>query len=311
MKNTGKDFELAIYEIFGVLYRKYQDTTIEHDVYLDSPDGPRQFDVVIKVKIPDDELVIVIEGKDYNTKINITKLDGFHSKMSDVNASKGILISKKGFSPAAISKAKRLDISLYSLNHPDTFKEFDLKVPILIAEVSPSNLELEFNAQREKLIQLPEKVYFDQNITINNCNVFELINRTWSDGTLKFDLLAENQHIDIPQIKAPYSLRYFTNEKSNNVRFLEIEDLKLNLRIGFKYYICDIKDLLDDKALRKVGGDIHFFVSTNSLMTALNNLTPVTLDYVKTFRGIQYQIKVKNTATLKFSSMSMVQPEMP
>jgi len=94
MKNTGKTFEKTIEEVFNFMYSNYQNAKIEHDIKLESPDGLRQFDVVIRIKVPDGELITVIEGKDYRQKISIQKIDEFHSKMRDVNANKGILISK-------------------------------------------------------------------------------------------------------------------------------------------------------------------------------------------------------------------------
>ena len=303
MKNTGKTFEKSIEEVFNFMYANYPEATIDRDVWLDSPYGKRQFDVVITIKIPDDKLIIVIEGKDYNKNLDVPVLDGFHSKMHDVKASKGIIVSKKGFSSKARQKAKQLGITLYSLNDHSTFSEFDLKVPVLIEAISPRTLDIIFTVEREVLSKAP-KMYFNSEIIINNENVSEIINRTWIDGTLIFDLDEEEQSLEIPLISSPYKLKFFTHETLNITSDLEITNVKLNMTLNYSYYLCDVRDILHNKALKNLEQDtIHFFVDTHSLSDALKDLKPISLNRAKGFTGVDYVIKIKNTAKIEFNEV--------
>jgi len=311
MQNTGKTFEKAIEEVFKLMYTNYPEATIQRDVFLNGPDGKRQFDVVITLKTPDDELITVIEGKDYKKKISVEKLDEFHSKMKDVKANKGILVSKMGFSTTAISKAKRLGITLYSLNDHTEFKEFDIRIPILIEEISPRRMDIIYNISREEVIKVPNgTMSFDKSgLVINNQNISTVINQTWKDGTLKFNLVNQDQDIQIPTIEAPFLLRYFPHKNLKITSEAEITDVKLKLTIQYKYYVCDIRDIMHSKMLKNIDKEnLTFFVDTNSITDSLKNLTPVTREYVREFTGIQYVFKVRNTVDVSFDRMILAEP---
>jgi hypothetical protein len=307
MQNTGKTFEKAIEEVFNFMYTNYPGATIENDVKINGPDGKRQFDVVINLKVPDGDLLTVIEGKDYRGKVSIQKVDEFHSKMKDVNANKGILISKMGFSSTAISKAKRLGITLYALNDHSTFSEFDLKINILVEEISFQNIDLIYSVRTENIIHIPEKIYFNRKIVINEENISEIINESWKDGSLKLDLIKEEQEVQIPKISPPFRLQYFPFEKSNVTKEVEIENLRLKIKIKYAYYICDVRDIMYNKMLKNINKEtLTFFVDTNSLPEKLKNLTPVTSTFATQFTGIQYYIKIKNSVNIRFNSMEYV-----
>ena len=73
-------------------------TSVEQNVWLDSPDGKRQFDVVIHAKVAG--IDFTNSGRSVEiikAKLNVTHLDGLHSKQRDVNAHKAVLVSRNGF----------------------------------------------------------------------------------------------------------------------------------------------------------------------------------------------------------------------
>lgn len=311
MKNTGKTFEKAVEDIFKLMYHDFPGrTTIEQDVKLPSPDGPRQFDVVIKIRIPDGELTTVIEGRDYATKLNVTYIDGFNSKMTDVNANKGIMVSKLGFTKGAILKAKRLGIELYALNDAKSFDEFKLEVPVLIEEVSPVDIELLFKIEIDELKKASDMAYFDENITINQTDIFKLINKSWDNGTLIVKIAEDYQEVHLPKIDSPYFLKYFKNQVSNETGVLEIKDVALRIKLMFNYYQCDVREILYSKAIKNVHQDtIRFFVESNSLKESLKNLKSISKAEADQFEGLKYRIKIKNNASLKFSGFDAIEPK--
>lgn len=111
-KNTGKEYEEFVHDIYNELTRNEKFTTVQLDAQLDSEDGPRQIDILLRSKVANANLTIIVECRDYSKRLDITHLDSFRSKLIDVNASKGILVSRKGFSKKAISKANRVGIQL-------------------------------------------------------------------------------------------------------------------------------------------------------------------------------------------------------
>ena len=140
-KNPGDDFEDLSKFLFDIVVEKSPDINIEGPkVFLDGPEGKREFDLVIRTEAFNQEYLTVIECRDYKTnRLDVTHLDGFHSKMIDVGASKGVLVTRKGFSPKAIQKAKRLGVSLFLAGDKDSITTDLLKdglgVPILVSEV--------------------------------------------------------------------------------------------------------------------------------------------------------------------------------
>ena len=130
--NTGKDFEKLVGQIYDLLSQNEANTKVEIDVEIESPDGPRQFDVVITSTIATIEIVTVIEVRDWNKNLSVTHVDGLHSKMRDVNANKAILVARKGFSSGAIRKAKRLNIDLCTAHDLKNIKDFVPKAPVVV-----------------------------------------------------------------------------------------------------------------------------------------------------------------------------------
>jgi hypothetical protein len=309
MKNTGKTFEKAVEQIFKYMYANYSGITIDRDVWLSGPEGKRQIDVLITMQIPDDKIITVIEGKDYKTKVDIPTLDAFHSKMGDVKANKGIIVSKKGFSSKAILKAQRLGITLYSLNDFSEFKEFDLKVPILIEEISPEYLNLRLSFERDKVIHLTENIYFDTNPNINNQDLTEIINTAWGNGALKFKLTDEEQNLEVPIIKPPYYLKYYKDKSSNDNDVVEISKVRINLRLKNKFYLCDIRDIMHENIIKNIEKEkLTFFIDTNSLSEKLKDLTPISTDIAKEFTGVQYNIRIRNKASVEFYRTDFIPP---
>lgn len=111
---AGTEFETLAKDIFDLIAKGEPSTNIEGPkVFLDGTDGKREFDLVIRTRAAGLDFLTVVECRDHAKKLDVTHVDGFHSKMMDVNASKGVLISRHGYTSKAEAKAARLGISLY------------------------------------------------------------------------------------------------------------------------------------------------------------------------------------------------------
>lgn len=85
----------------------------------------RQIDVLIEGRIAGKKLRLVIDGKYFSKNIDVKEVDSFISMVEDIDAAQGILITSRGYSPAAINRAYYgpTDIDLDILNFEE-LKEF-------------------------------------------------------------------------------------------------------------------------------------------------------------------------------------------
>jgi hypothetical protein len=99
-----RDYELYITKHFQ---RLFPNTSIRHDVKQDGLISrvKRQIDILIEGRIAGFELKIIIDCKYFNKKVDVKAVESFLSFLQDLKASKGILITNKGFSAAAKNRA--------------------------------------------------------------------------------------------------------------------------------------------------------------------------------------------------------------
>jgi hypothetical protein len=74
----------------------------------------RQIDVLVRQRIGQYEMSIVLECKDHARPIDVKGVEEFHGLLEDVGAHKGALVCPRGFSKAAKERARGLQVDLYS-----------------------------------------------------------------------------------------------------------------------------------------------------------------------------------------------------
>jgi len=82
----------------------------------------RQIDVLVKEKIGQYEIMIVIDCKDYKKPADVKSVEEFYGLCDDVGAQKGVLVCPMGFSETAKTRADGLQIELYSPVDTDDHK---------------------------------------------------------------------------------------------------------------------------------------------------------------------------------------------
>jgi hypothetical protein len=75
----------------------------------------RQLDISIRFRQSFYDYLAIIECKDYRAKVSIEKVEAFRTKMEDVGAMKGIMVSPSGFQEGAIRSAEAFNIELFTL----------------------------------------------------------------------------------------------------------------------------------------------------------------------------------------------------
>lgn len=101
---SWRDYEIYITRHFQKIF---PDAAIRHDVKQEGllSKTQRQIDILIEGKIAGFNLKLVVDCKYFNKKIDVKQVDSFVGFLADLKASKGILITNKGYSPAAYNRA--------------------------------------------------------------------------------------------------------------------------------------------------------------------------------------------------------------
>lgn len=113
MPNNGKSFENAVaklHQLFGEESKISQNENIE-DIY----GIKREFDIVIRAKVNNYDILGLVECKDYNRKVSVQIVEAFAKKCESVNANFKVIFSKKGFSNNAVKIAEKYGVKAHSL----------------------------------------------------------------------------------------------------------------------------------------------------------------------------------------------------
>jgi hypothetical protein len=131
MTKESRELELLVQKIQQQLAPNAE---VLHDVHLPGrfSKRTRQIDVLVRQKIGQYEMLIVLDCKDHARPIDVTGVEGFNELVGDVGAHKGALICPKGFTAAAKERAKGYGVDLYSPIDTDPHKwQVKIAVPML------------------------------------------------------------------------------------------------------------------------------------------------------------------------------------
>ena len=99
-----KDYEKEVHQYFVEMY---PEATITHNSKIRGrySKKERQIDVLIEDEVADFRIKIVVEARHFSRRIDVTCVESFISKLEDVEATHGLLVTKRGYSEAAINRA--------------------------------------------------------------------------------------------------------------------------------------------------------------------------------------------------------------
>ena len=122
-----REYEIYITRHFQ---RAFPDATIRHDVKRVGvvSKAKRQIDILIEDRIAGIDISIVVDCKYFSKKINVTHIDSFVGFLADVQASKGVLITNKGYSKTAYNRAtydtRDVEIRIIDFDDLEKFQSF-------------------------------------------------------------------------------------------------------------------------------------------------------------------------------------------
>jgi hypothetical protein len=123
MPKDGRDLQRLIRSIESAKAAGRQDLKIESPAFLiDKLTGKkREHDVLLTYKLDHHEVIMALECRDRSRPIGIDAVEAFRSKCESTGVHRGIMVSSKGFSKPAITKAVIYNIGCLTLDEVDSF----------------------------------------------------------------------------------------------------------------------------------------------------------------------------------------------
>ncbi|MEQ8904970.1 restriction endonuclease [Ekhidna sp.] len=122
-----RDYEKEIHQQFQEMY---PDAEITHNTTLPGRYSKidRQIDVLIEDYVAGDRIRIMVDGKYFSENIDVKEVECFIGMMQDVSVDKGLLITQKGYSKAAIMRAhndpSRIELDILNFEELKQFQGF-------------------------------------------------------------------------------------------------------------------------------------------------------------------------------------------
>ncbi len=202
-----KKFEKLIYDIQKNLTNDAEVKLDDSIMGVDSKTS-RQIDISIKRQVAQYKILIAIECKNHKDPVDINIIEEVATKIKDIRANKGAVVSSSGFTPAAIELAKVYCIDTFRLIDTENidWKAY-VSIPVLLARCHLKGCSFIF----KNFEILPPEI---SNIDVTGFRVFdvddkplgtikELIVKKWNKQEIKHEagekevLLGENLFIEI------------------------------------------------------------------------------------------------------------------
>lgn len=200
VKTSSRELEILVAKIQQQLA---PDAEVLHDVRLPGrhSERDRQIDVLVKQRIGQYELKIVLDCKDYAKPVDVKGVEEFHGLMEDVGAHKGALVCPKGFSAAAKTRAQKLMVDLYSPVDTDPHKwQVEARAPT-ICDWRGSKIAFGFSFRAPLPFMVPQDFYSSldafsaDDLKTNLGKPFDAAFKKWNKGLFPTDT---GEHRDLP-----------------------------------------------------------------------------------------------------------------
>lgn len=113
---TSKEKGDLLEKIVEKLCAGFENSKVTRDAKLKGKSGvDRQIDVLIEATHKSFDIKIIVEAKNYSTKVDIGVVDGLKTKLSDVGGNLGVIVCPLGFTEGAMKAAELHDIQLFQV----------------------------------------------------------------------------------------------------------------------------------------------------------------------------------------------------
>ena len=290
-KNTGKPYETFVFELHQALNKDNRFKSVELDVKLIGPEGPRQIDVLLRYEFDNKELMTFVECRDYANRLDIKHIEQFHSKLLDFKA-KGVLISRKGFSKAAKSKAKRVGITLcIASNVNEVLGSIDIQIPVSLTIVETSLSYASFNIETNKKGSLVFAGLKDA-YTINGVYLPDIYRDELLTGKIQIPLVSFENEWKPSSIEPPYTNQAVQYDDGEPITG---SDISLKVKFTIRHFFGYLSDIPNIAALHNIElNEAELFIKTEEI--------PNIHTYLTEYRRYE---DIPNMSNLRLTSISV------
>jgi hypothetical protein len=235
---TGKPYEEMVLSVYRILCNDASFTDVRHNVKLKGPDGERQIDVLVVHDHANVRYLTVIECKDFRGKVNVTYIDSFASKLTDIKANKGILVSRRGFTKTAVQKAKRLGIELCMIDTAEHLLQGMVKeIPVMLSVIHGLQIAVQvfFGNKTDEDIKINPAAF----TAINDRPLRELFIEELKEGQMEVPTESREIQWTPEKLEGPFYIR------DRNQNKLEIEWFRVMVKIDIEFYVGKANEFPD------------------------------------------------------------------
>ena len=236
-RNAKEKRWLRLEKLAEQIYRELQpDAVVTHDDKIMGKSGvKRQIDVSIRANVAGHDLLIIVQAKDHKRKVDITRVGEFSSVITDVGASKGVMICNSGFTDGAFKQAKSLGIDLCNAFDAESRAwGSDLRIPVL---VRISSLDTRVRGQFEERNRgtLP-KDFRDWEFEGDGkqIDLLSTFVRSWNDGQAD---RTENVWHSVPIGVERCKVRMEFAGREPSHEWINVGELSLVYKVELKWYL--------------------------------------------------------------------------
>jgi hypothetical protein len=311
-RNNGKEFERLV----KIIYSKLDsESKIKINDKIEGQDSKikREIDLSIRRKIGAHEVLIIVQARDYNKRLDINDVGEFLSVIKDVRANKGVIISAKGFSKSAIEFAKTNSIdTLTAHDFVNPKWTLDVKMPVILTEYSGAykvsfdmvadDNYVEF-AKKGVQVTLPSSIG-DFNFTSDG-KTFFTAREAFYDLCMWDNLIYDNNE---------HSIEHVAKVKMHVIDdvLVPVKDLKFQFKLTKKSYYkyFDIKEFIGliDNVNHKIK-PTNFRIEGSDL--AVNNYNVEFIDKLslKSWNNYNDSIKLIHPYNIRLAKLTIAEPK--
>jgi restriction system protein len=107
---TAEDYERFVQQIIGELFG----VEVHHQKVFIGQVSQREIkvDLAFTMDVGGAHFLVLVECKHYSSSVSVDNVEEFHSKLDDIGAHKGIMVTTKGYQDGAVKTAKGRGIAL-------------------------------------------------------------------------------------------------------------------------------------------------------------------------------------------------------
>ncbi len=180
---SWKEFE-AIVDRLQRAFNKAGTVTRDEKLKGNGSGRARQIDICIRTTIGTENVLIIVECKKWNRKVDVQAVEAFAMVIKDVGAQIGVMVSTAGFSKAAYQRAEGENISLYK--YKDTLNEtwpsgLETNVLLEIWELTPTGACFILEDGTAEPLTTDEGLDFMETRGNKPCSIASVLRKAWDE----------------------------------------------------------------------------------------------------------------------------------